>query len=323
MAALRRKQVTVRREALLLLGALLTAGVSHTAAAQSPRLEKSDITIGVLPITNYAAVHLGAKEGLFKEQGLNVTLRMMGAASPVAALVGGDYDAAGITWPAMLLAYNRGIPLLPVSETDRATPGSANYVVKADSRYQKAADLVGKKVGVVTLGGVCDLILNDVLRAEGLDFKAVSYTPIGVPDMAPTLLRGGIDAACLPEPLLTAAKAQGGIRSIMDLFADQYRDWPLTSYPVTEKFAQANPNTLAAMRRALETSLKFAHDNPAKVRDILPTYTTLTPEAASRISLPFFPEKSDFTQANRVADLMDRLNLLPTKLKRPPIVEGR
>src|SRR5262245_52713308 len=129
--------MTVRSEALLLLGALLTAGVSHPAAAQSPRPEKGDITIGVLPITNYAAVHLGAKEGFFKEQGLNVTLRMMGAASPVAALVGGDYDAAGITWPAMLLAYNRGIPLLPVSETDRATPGNANYVVKADSRYQK------------------------------------------------------------------------------------------------------------------------------------------------------------------------------------------
>ena len=141
--------------------------------------------------------------------------------------------------------------------------------------------------------------------------------------MAPTLLRGGIDAACVPEPLLTAVKAQGGLRPVMDLFTGQYRDLPLVGFPVTEKFSQANPNTVAALQRALAKALKIAHDNPDKLRETFPTYTTLKPEQTTRITLSFTPERSDLTQVKRVAELMDRLNILPTKLKLPPSIEGR
>ncbi len=132
-------------------------GQNAPAAAQVGKPEKRDITFGVLPITNYAVVYLAVKEGFFEEQGLNVTPRMIGNASPVAALVGGDFDIAGITWPAFLVAYNRGVPLVPVSEADRGTPGNANFLVKADLPYQKPADLLGRKVGVVTVGGILRL----------------------------------------------------------------------------------------------------------------------------------------------------------------------
>ena len=317
----------IQPKALWFLGVLLTVfgaiAPNAPAVAQTGAPEKRDITFGVLPITNYAVVYLAVKERFFEEQGLNVTPRMIGNVSPVAALVGGDFDIAGITWPAFLVAYNRGIPLVPVSEADRGTPGNANFLVKADSPYQKPADLLGKKVGVVTVGGVCDFILNDHLRSQNLDYKTISYTPIGVPDMAPTLLRGGIDAACVPEPLLTAVKAQGGVRPVMDLFTGEYKDWPLVGFPVTEKFSQTNTNTVAALKRALAKALKFAHDNPGKIRETFPTYTTLKPEQTARITLSFTPEKSDLTQVKRVAEVMDRLNVLPTKLKLPPSVEGR
>ena len=137
---------------------------------------------------------------------MNVTPRMMGGANAIAALVGGGFDIAGITWTSFVLAYNRGIELVPVSEADRGVPGNAMHLVKGDFPIRTTAD-ARKKVGVVTVGGACDYLLNDDIRKKGLDYKTVAYTPIGVPDMAPTLLRGGIDAACIPEPTSDGGKS--------------------------------------------------------------------------------------------------------------------
>ena len=298
----------------------IAAHTSSTASAQG-RIEKPNITFGVLPITNYGVVYLAAKEGLFQAEGLNVTPRMMGGANAIAALVGGDFDIAGITWTSFVLAYNRGIELVPVSEADRGVPGNAMYLVKEDSPIRTTADLLGKKVGVVTVGGACDYLLNDDIRKKGLDYKTVAYTPIGVPDMAPTLLRGGIDAACIPEPILTAVKAQGGLRSIMDAFAGENNNWPIVGFSVTKQFADANPNTVAALRRALEKALKMANQNPDKLRELYPTYTTLKPEDAKKIAISFNPPESDFKQVKRIAALMERLGVIPQGSKLPPAIQ--
>ena len=296
------------------LGALVI-GLGQ-AKAQPAKVEKPDITIGVFPITNYGVVYLSLQQSFFKEVGLNVTPRVMGA-NPVAGIVGGDFDTGGVTWTAFLLAMNRGVPLIPLSEADRGAKGQALFMVKDDSPIKAMEDLIGKKIAVVTVGGACDLILNDVLNKKGLNYKSIGYTVMGVPDMAPTVMRGGVDAACIPEPLLSVVQAQGGLRSVFDLFSGEYDRFPLVGFPVTQKFAESNPNTVAALQRALAKGLKFAHDNPDKLREIYPTFTTLKPELARKIVLSYSPEKSDFTQLKAIADMMDRLQLLPGKTKLP------
>jgi hypothetical protein len=65
--------------------------------------------------------------------------------------------------------------------------------------------------------------------------------------------------------------------------------------------------------------LKFAHDNPDKLRAIYPTFTPIKPELANEIVLAYTPEKSDFTQLRFVADLMDRLKVLPGNTKLPDV----
>jgi NitT/TauT family transport system substrate-binding protein len=295
------------------LGALLAA---QPALAQSGRIEKPNITFGVFPITNYGVVYLSIQQGFFQAEGLDVTPRVMGT-NPVAGIVGGDFDTGGVTWTSFLVATNRGVPLVPLSEADRGTPGQALFMVRNDSPIKSIDDLIGKKIAVVTVGGACDLILNDVLHSRGLDYKSIGYTVMGVPDMAPTLLRGGIDAACIPEPLLSAVRAEGGLRSVFDLFSGPYDQFPLVGFPVTQRFAQSNPNTVAALRRALAKGLKFAHDNPDKLRDVYPTFTSLKPEFARQIVLSYTPQASDFTLLKKIGDLMDRLQMLPAKTRLP------
>jgi NitT/TauT family transport system substrate-binding protein len=314
-----------RFNAYLIAGLLVALGIltsTQPSAAQAGTVEKPNITFGVFPITNYGIVYLSLQQGFFQAEGLNVTPRVMGT-NPIAGIVGGDFDTGGVTWTAFLLATNRGVPLRPLSEADRGAQGQALFMVKNDSPIKRTEDLVGKKIAVVTVGGACDLILNDVLQKKGLDYKSIGYTVMGVPDMAPTVLRGGVDAACIPEPLLSVVQAQGGLRSVFDLFAGEYDRFPLVGFPVTQKFAESNPNTVAALQRALAKGLAFAHNNPNKLRDIYPTFTTLQPELARKIVLSYTPEKSDFTQLKKIADLMDRLQMLPGKTQLPDVATPR
>jgi NitT/TauT family transport system substrate-binding protein len=309
----------------LMVSILVALGIATStleAAAQAGKVEKPNITFGVFPITNYGVVYLSLQQGFFQAEGLNVTPRVMGA-NPVAGIVGGDFDTGGVTWTAFLLATNRGVPLRPLSEADRGSKGQALFMVKNDSAIKMTEDLVGKKIAVVTVGGACDLILNDVLLKKGLDYKSIGYTVLGVPDMAPTVLRGGVDAACIPEPLLSVVQAQGGLRSVFDLFSGEYDRFPLVGFPVTQKFAESNPSTVAALERALAKGLAFAHNNPDKLRDIFPTFTTLQPELARKIVLSYTPEKSDFTQLKQIGDLMDRLQMLPGKTRLPDVATPR
>jgi NitT/TauT family transport system substrate-binding protein len=292
------------------------------AVGQTGKPEKPNITFGVFPITNYGVVYLSLQQGFFQEEGLNVTPRGMGA-NPIAGIVGGDFDTGGVTWTAFLLATNRGIALQPLSEADRGAPGQALIMVRNDSPLKTPENLIGKKIAVITLGGACDLILNDFLLKKGLDYKSIGYTVMSVPDMAPTLLRGGADAACIPEPLLSAAQAQGGLRPVFDLFTGEYDRFPLVGFPVTQKFANSYPNTVAALQRALAKGLAFAHGNPDKLRDIYPTFTTITPELAHKIVMNYTPDRADFSQLRKIAELMDRLHVLPEKTKLPDIAVPR
>jgi len=123
-----------RFSAGLTAGLLVALGIltsTQPSAAQAGKVEKPNITFGVFPITNYGIVYLSLQQGFFQAEALNVTPRVMGT-NPVAGIVGGDFDTGGVTWTAFLLATNRGVPLLPLSEADRGTPGKALFMVTDD-----------------------------------------------------------------------------------------------------------------------------------------------------------------------------------------------
>jgi NitT/TauT family transport system substrate-binding protein len=91
---------------------------------------------------------------------------------------------------------------------------------------------------------------------------------------------------------------------------------------VTAQFAASYPNTVAALGRALEKGLKFGNQNPDKIREILPTYTTMKPEDAQKITMTYMPPGSDLTQVRRIADIMKKIGALPPDAKIPAAIQG-
>lgn len=303
------------RPAGALLAASLAVAAAFPAAAQD--LEKTELNVAILPTMDYVPVVIAIEDGLFKDEGLDVKYQVTTAPASLNGVLGGTYDFAGVTWFAFLTAYNRGLPLMAATELDRGTPGYTSIAVTGDSDIQSLDDLMGKKVGVLSTNGACDLTLNDMLREEGKDYASIEYVALGVPELVSTLMTGGIDAACLPEPLRTPAMTKNDLREVVDLFSGPYADMPIVGYSTTTRFRDQNPNTFAAVQRALTKGLEIAHNNPDRAREVLSVYTRVDPETAKTAVLPAYPVGEGIGDLSIVADLMDRLDVLDGTVKVP------
>jgi NitT/TauT family transport system substrate-binding protein len=301
----------------------LFAGTTVSAAAEAHgKPERTQVNISILPTADYAPVVLAEKEGYFKDEGLDVTVRKGTTATAVTGLIGDAFQAGGVNWIGFITATNNGVPIVGLGEADRGSPGYTNFLVKADSTIRKPADLVGKKVAVVSVNGNCDILLNAELRQEKVDYKSIHYVRLNIPDMGAMIARGGVDAACVPEPLLSVVKAQGGVRSVMDLFTGPGDDFPITGISVTAEFVKKYPNTAAALQRAIDRGRALAVKDPAKVRAVLPTYTSVTPELAAKLTLPRYPVKSDKARLQYALDMMKSFGIVKPDAKAPTLVGG-
>jgi NitT/TauT family transport system substrate-binding protein len=293
-------------------GAAGSASGVATSGTGAP--EQKQITFGILPTPDYAPVQIAIERGFFEEEGLDVTAQIISPGGAVPAVVGGSMQIAGINWISFLLAVNRNIDLQVVAEADRGTPGYAEFLVKKDSDIKGLEDLGGQKVGVVSTPGNCDVIPLDALQKQGAERKP-EFVNLAIPDMPATIERGGVASACVPEPTLSAASAD--LRSVFDVFSGEYEGFPIVGYSTSGKFAEANPNTIGAVRRALAKASALINKDPDVVREILPTYTKITPEQAATITLPTYPEELDVERIREVAALMERIKLVEGKVDVP------
>lgn len=272
--------------------------------------EVADINIGLIPIADVAPVPYALEQGYFEEEGLNVTLEYgVGGAALVPALIAGDIQVGFGNYVSHILAINEGFDLSIISEGPRAVPGFSGVFAMPDSGLSAAADLEGATVSTNTLNNVGPLAINAVLDAEGADADAIEYTEVPFPEAAPTLERGDIDAAWVVEPFTTLIQEQIGAEAVIDPFSGPTDGLAIAGYAVTAEFAQSNPNTVAALQRAIQRATDDLQDD-ATAREAIAGYTELDPAILDAITLPGFVSEVDPAEIQRVADLMIEYGLI-------------
>ncbi|MBO3746758.1 ABC transporter substrate-binding protein [Streptosporangiaceae bacterium NEAU-GS5] len=298
-----------------------SSGSSSTTAGSSNGLEKTTLTVGVLPIADVAALFIANQRGFFKAEGLTVKPEIVAnGAAAIPRLINGTLDFALGNYFGVLSAQDKGAANMKiVADTYQAKPDIFDIVVPKDSTIQSVADLKGKRVAVAGLNTIATLAVDATLRVNGLASTDVHYVEVPFPEMPGKLFAGAVDAAFLTEPFLTGVQ-KNGARKIADTMTGAMADFPIACWVTVDDFAKKNPKTVAAFQRAIVKAEAIADSDRKAVEAVLPTYTKIDAATASIITLGSFPTTLNPTRIQRVADLMLEYNYLKSKMDVQPLL---
>jgi NitT/TauT family transport system substrate-binding protein len=276
-------------------------------------LEKTNIVIDAFPAVDSAGLFVAQQRGLFKAQGLNVTIKL--AATSQTAIDGqlkGAYDITSADYVTYVdNALLNKAPLRIVDESSFLQPNVLALLVKKGSGVQSVQQLRRKTVSVNAPNDIGTLLIDSLLTDNGVPLNSVTFNNnVAFPDVGTDLAEGKVAAAFTPEPFVSLDGMQAGTQILADLDQGGTHDFPIQGVAVTESWAQANPNTLAAFERAYAQGQQLADTDRAAVEAAVEKFLGLPPLAAALISLPNFPTGVDAVRLQRLVDAMVKFGLL-------------
>jgi NitT/TauT family transport system substrate-binding protein len=296
----------------VLAGCSGTSG-SESGSTSSGPLEKTNIVIDAFPAIDSAGLFIAQQRGLFKAQGLNVTIKL--AATSQEAINGqlkGTYDITSadyVTYVDNVLLHKA--PLRIVDESSFLRPKVLTLLVKAGSGVQSVQQLKNRTVSVNAPDDIGTLLVDSLLTDNGVPLSSVTFNNnVAFPDVGTDLSKGKIAAAFAPEPFVSLDGMQAGTEILADLDQGGTNDFPIQGIAVTQSWARDNPNTLAAFERAYAQGQELADTDRAAVEAAIEKFLGLPPLAAALVSLPNFPTGVDAVRLQRLVDAMVRFGLL-------------
>jgi len=282
-----------------------SSGSGATGGSSSAAL--TPITVGTIPIIDVAPIYLGKEKGFFAEEGLDLTLKTAsGGAEIIPAVMAGQDQFGFSNVTSLLIANSRGLPVKVVAPGNFSTgvegKDFGGVVAPNDSSIENAADLEGKTVAVNNLNNIGQTSVNAAVRKAGGDPSKVKYVELAFPDMPAALANHRVDAAFVVEPFLTITKSQGN-KVIAWCFVDTAPKLMIAAYFTSEQYATQNPQVVQGFTAAIEKSLAYAADHPDEARQMLLTYTKITPDVVAKVTLPTWSTTISRESVQTLADL--------------------
>jgi NitT/TauT family transport system substrate-binding protein len=295
------------------------AGAGEDAgAAGGGEPEVTELTIGTLPIVDVAPLQVAVDEGYFEEEGLEVTLEtMQGGAAAIPGLVNGELDVTFGAWVSFFQAITEGIELRAIANGVRAQEQFTMVLTGPDSDLaDNPAGLEGRTVAVNTLNNLGELAVRSAVQEAGGDPDAVELTEIPFPDMLAALEQGNVDAIWAVEPFTTRAQQELGAVPVVDSYLGPLEQFPVAGFQATAEFVESNPNTVAAVQRALAAATEAVNTESDRLtQEILPDLAGLEPEVAEALHLPEYISELDPDELQRVVDYTYEFGILAEQLQ--------
>lgn len=301
---------------------LAGCGGSGDTGSSGNGLEKTSLNVAGLAVVDDAPLYIARDKGLFKKQGLNVKITTLTQSTQaIPGLLRGDIDlSAGGNYVSFLQADARGaIKLRILADGFHCAKDVVPVLTLPGSTITKPADLAGKKIAVNLTNNVQSMMINAVLKSDGVDPSKVKYVQVPFPEMSAALQKGQVDAVSAVEPFAGDIKKRLKARKITDSCTGPTAKFPLSGVFATDDFVKKNPKTVAAFQRAYDAAQKLAADRSV-VAAALPGYTKISGRTAEDIALGEFPPSLDGRPLQHVSDLMSASGLLPKPLKVDPLL---
>ncbi len=256
------------------------AATAAPAAAPAPQLEKVTIAEAPVPIVANLPFDVARGLGLFKEQGLDVSVNNLGSADLEDTLASGGVDFI-VNDPA-IAAQAKGQRLYMITAILQRPPSTV--LVRADwkDKIKTVADLKGQDIHTAGDPGTTDSKLVQYLLGKGgLESRDISIlSGGGLFRVLDSLKIGDSPAALLQDPYTVQLEQDGKWFPLIDLASDadsaRYLGSEYQLGLITRaQMIQDRPQTVQKITNAVVQALRFIQTHsPAEITSILPDDVT-------------------------------------------------
>lgn len=261
--ALRRRflQAVGTPTAMAALSSIFPLALAKEAFAQGGKLEKPNLKVGFIPITCATPIIMADPMGFYKKQGLSVeVVKTAGWAVIRDKTLNKEYDAAHMLSP-MPLAISLGVGAAPTAYTVPAIEnvnGQAITLATKHKNKRNPKDWKGFKFAVPFDYSMHNYLLRYYLAENGIDpDRDVQIRVVPPPEMVANLRADNIDGFLAPDPVNQRA-VYDGVGFIHLLSKELWDGHPCCAFAASKEFMTANPNTYAALLRAIIEATGYA-----------------------------------------------------------------
>ena len=268
---------------LTLCGALLLGIQSPTFAQGNAAL--ATLRLGAVPVDDVMPVLYAQREGMFAKAGLNVQMQPMNGGAISAAVLSGNLDLGKSSIIAIIQAHVHGVPLALVAPAAVYDPKNPDAVlaVTSDSTIAGPKDLVGKTVGIGSLGDISNVAVQAWVAKNGIDWHSLQYVETVIPQTPQILEQKRVDAAVLIKPFATEPVSSGKAKIIAlpyDAIAPRFLE---SVWYGTRAYLDAHRTEMLAFQRVLAQASAYTNAHPDQTVDLLASFTKIPPEVAARV----------------------------------------
>jgi NitT/TauT family transport system substrate-binding protein len=227
---------------------------------------------------------LALDSGLFKKQGLDVTLTSLSSSNGVPALISGQTQLASIGGSEMVSGAASGAKMVYLATLTPVFPYKL-YTKAAD-----AAALKGKRFGITSSSGALYIATLAALKQLGLSPSDVTLIPLGsVANVNNALLAGSIDAAVSHPPTSVKIEA-AGFHSLLDL-ATQKIPTSNVGIAAMKSYVSANKETVKKFMTALQEAIAREKSDQAYSVSELSTHLKVTDQKALQETWQYYAKE--------------------------------
>src|SRR6187455_531510 len=222
------------------------------------------VAIGISGWTGFAPLTLAKETGIFKKNGLDVTIKKIPQKDRHLAVASGDIQCAATTVETWISWNANGVATKQIFQLDKSY-GADGMAVRNDVAAIK--DLKGKTVAASAPGTAPYFTLAWFLKKNGLSVKDVTVVNMEPGPAAQAFIAGQNDVAMTYEPYLSAVREKPDAGKIIATTLD----YPMVmdTFGCTPKFIAENDAAVKALAKSYFEAVDMIKADQAKSYEIM------------------------------------------------------
>jgi len=245
--------------------AAVVAAAAVAGGATVAQAQDTKVAIGISGWTGFAPITLAKEAGIYKANGLDVTIKKIPQKDRHLAIASGDLQCAATTVETWIVWNTNGIATTQLFKMDQGM-GSDGIVARND--ISKVTDLKGKTIAASAPGTNPHFTLAWILKKNGMSLKDVKLVTLEPAPAANAFVTGkDLDAAVTYEPYLSLVRDKPETGK---LIADSLQ-YPMVfdSFGCTPKFIKENPKAVKALVESYFQALDMIEKDKQKAFTIM------------------------------------------------------